>query len=499
MKNIQIMKHLLILILGIILISSTFSISSSEAMLPENLPDSSQAPYKVRIIQGENIIAYALPLYTSSDDPSNHEVPTSDPHDGVAKLILTRTDGTVGCSGTLANNKIHVFTAAHCVTDDGGNYILTSGFASFEGNSESIVIAIDADPSKSKVHPDWDGDFIKGNDIAILKLVSTAPLQIPGNPHATSESAVGTVVGKIGYGLSGFFSSGTDDSTFPFGTKRDGQNKYDAFADTMYLDLGLTSGVDFIPRAIYQFDSDDGTANHDAFGFFFGIYDLGLGNNEVISAPGDSGGPTFLNGELVGITSYGVSLGFFAGPPPRTSDCTTAGPSPILDSSCGEFAADTRVSHYSDFIASVLNTILDSDSDGIFDTIDNCPLIANTDQLDTDTDSIGDVCDSFPNDPDNDIDGDGVSGEIDNCSNVSNPDQNDLDLDETGDLCDSETIITSNTNLTTSTSLGGDLVVETGNMLTIFPGVTLDIDFLNHKILVKFGGGILIKLGGIIT
>jgi hypothetical protein len=109
------------------------------------------------------------------------------------------------------------------------------------------------------------------------------------------------------------------------------------------------------------------------------------------------------------------------------------------------------------------------------------------------------VCDSFPNDPDNDIDGDGVSGEIDNCPATPNADQNDLDSDGTGDLCDTETIITSNTILTTSTSLEGDLIVEQGSLLTINPGVTLDIDFVNQKILIKFGGGILIKSGGTIT
>ena len=299
--------------LGIIVIAST-SIPLSQGVLPENLPDQSQALYHLRIIEGENMIAYARPLYTSPDDPANHEVDTTLPHDGVAKLILTRTDGIFGCSGTLANDKEHIFTAAHCVTDIFGNYLLTSGSATFEGDSESIVIDIDANPANSKAHPDWDGDFIRGNDIAILKLVSTAPPQIPGTPHATSENAVGAIVDKSGYGLSGFFSSGDDSSTYPFGTKRDGQNKYDALADFMYLKLGLTSGVDFIPEAIYQYDSDDGTSAHDAFDFFFGISNLGLSNLEVMSSSGDSGGPTILNGELVGISSYGISLELFAGP-----------------------------------------------------------------------------------------------------------------------------------------------------------------------------------------
>ncbi|MFQ5970382.1 MAG: PKD domain-containing protein [Nitrososphaerales archaeon] len=321
---------------------------------PKDLPEVSVAPSKIRVIESENIIAYARPLYTTLDDPSNHEVPTSDPHDGVARLILTRTDGIFGCSGALAIDRLHIITAAHCVTDDNGNYILSSGTATFEGNFESITISID--PVNSLSHPNWDGDYIKGNDIAVLKLPEPAPAQVPGISHATSDISVNKVGDKNGYGDSGFLSSGADSSTYPFGIERYGKNLYDDYADTMYEALGLKPNTDFVPQAIYQYDSDDGNSPHDAFDFFFGNSDLGLGNAEVISAPGDSGGPTILNGELVGVTSYGIVLEFTRGPPPRTSDCTTEGKSPILDSSCGEFAGDTRVSSYSPFIDSVLNS-----------------------------------------------------------------------------------------------------------------------------------------------
>jgi hypothetical protein len=48
----------------------------------------------------------------------------------------------------------------------------------------------------------------------------------------------------------------------------------------------------------------------------------------------------------------------------------------------------------------------DSDEDGIKDGDDNCPFTHNSDQLDTDGDDIGDVCDP-------DIDGDGVPNDAD--------------------------------------------------------------------------------------
>ena len=73
----------------------------------------------------------------------------------------------------------------------------------------------------------------------------------------------------------------------------------------------------------------------------------------------------------------------------------------------------------------------DDDNDGVADTADNCPLVANADQADTDGDGVGDACDS-------DTDSDGVNDVSDNCPNVANADQKDLDGDGIGDVCDGD-------------------------------------------------------------
>ncbi|QTD50148.1 thrombospondin type 3 repeat-containing protein [Sulfidibacter corallicola] len=81
---------------------------------------------------------------------------------------------------------------------------------------------------------------------------------------------------------------------------------------------------------------------------------------------------------------------------------------------------------------------IDSDGDGIEDSVDNCPNIANLDQSDLDGDGEGDLCDDTPYGEDSD--GDGVYDYQDNCVSYFNPLQTDSNGDGLGDACSSRTI-----------------------------------------------------------
>ena len=97
---------------------------------------------------------------------------------------------------------------------------------------------------------------------------------------------------------------------------------------------------------------------------------------------------------------------------------------------------------------------VDTDSDGIINLEDNCPYVANPEQIDSDGDGVGDACDNCPtvyNPGREDTDGSGIGDacndaldqdgdewedDYDNCPTVPNPDQADSDGDGMGDVCD---------------------------------------------------------------
>jgi secreted trypsin-like serine protease len=246
--------------------------------------------------------------------------------DSVGGLILQTFSGTYLCSGTLLPSGMDILTAAHCVTDSAGNFDLLGGTATFfpsTGGSQTIAFA------GAEKYSGYSGDSYAGNDLAVIHLQSAVSAAVPRATLYSGSSEVGSTYTVIGYGATG--SNGLGD-TGAAGTRHQGENQFDA----------TLADISSFSSNVLMSDFDNGLAANDAFGYFFGITGLGLGTIEVSTAPGDSGGPAFINGEVAGITSFGLRLAYGNG---ATSDIDST-----LDASFGEFNGFTRVAPYDSWI-----------------------------------------------------------------------------------------------------------------------------------------------------
>jgi hypothetical protein len=272
-------------------------------------------------------------------------------HDGVGDLVLltTPTSGVRGTASLLPTG-LQVITAAHVVTQPNSTTLtpFLSASVKFELSSGNVTIPV----ASVTVDPLYDGDTTHGHDLAVVTLSSVAPVAVPRYTIYTGGAEIGAASIKVGYGQTGIGSTGASGLS---GTKRAGKNEYDADSRDVLSALGggsnpFAGSGGILPPAgtTLAYDFDSGVAANNALSFApinFGS-DLGFGADEVNSAPGDSGGPTFIsNGgifQIAGITSYG--FGFGAGGPDV---------SPGTNSSWGEVSVDMRLgsSAYTSFLA----------------------------------------------------------------------------------------------------------------------------------------------------
>lgn len=227
---------------------------------------------------------------------------------GVAAITM---DGFGSCSGSLLYSGMHILTAAHCLDQSAGNPSSVHATFIYDGGSLTV------DGAGIYVPSEWTGSIEGGWDWALLVLAM--PINDPLIDRymlATDPAEDWGVVTIAGYGVGGTGDTGQNRTLYPYGTRRAGQNETEGY----WTGLGRNGSA----TLVYDFDG----AGINSLG------SAGLGpGQEVMVTSGDSGGPSFRNGVIVGVHSFvsllneGDNIGLY-----------------------GQFGTDTRVSWYADLI-----------------------------------------------------------------------------------------------------------------------------------------------------
>ena len=254
-------------------------------------------------------------------------------YSGVVSLIMTQANGSrFICSGTLLPDRISILTAGHCVSSGFGTANPVSTMVYFPGSNADAVVHITAGIASRSVtqyivHPNYTGEVIDQNDIAVLRLNAPAPITASSYGLFTPPSLAGTDFNVAGYG-------GRSDVGGSFGVNlgtgvlRQGDNRYDfRFGDRdfngFWTNRNPDTGRNFFGLAAIDFsyvsDFDNGLAANDASCRIAAAINpaltsakfcnVGRGAREVSVAGGDSGGPQFVNGLISSVTSYALSFG----------------------------------------------------------------------------------------------------------------------------------------------------------------------------------------------
>ncbi len=230
-----------------------------------------------------------LALSVTVDEPFKHEVPDNE---WTGVLLNRHVQGQINGSVLLPTGR-HVLTAGH--TSEDREIVLYPGTV-----NEEIVEVIAVHPHPLHIYnPEGSG-----YDIAILELAHELDLAVQRYGVYREFDELGQTHHRVGFGLSGqeFLQAGTA------GVKRSGVNRYDSLEDQN-------------TRLNYDFDASGPE-----------------GDDEVLSAGGDSGSPVFI----------------YDGSTPLIAGIANEGFNDFGVSAFGRGGKDARVSIFAEWIDEVL-------------------------------------------------------------------------------------------------------------------------------------------------
>jgi hypothetical protein len=265
---------------------------------------------------------------TTAYSDARYRVSSGEGLDGVVRVSFNGHYGT----GVLLYGGKAILTAAHLFQE-----ATSSSQATVTLQTSAGVATLTA--GNLLIHPLYDAAEAN-NDLALLWLTTSAPITADRYALYRGSDEIGETLTLVGYGTPGTGSAGTESNASQL-TKYKAWNQFDMEAATLKTMLGGAMGWTPAEDAILVADFDDGSLAHDALGSLVGIIGAGLGSDEGLIAPGDSGGPAFLDGKLAGVASYTAVLS--SGDTQPDVDTTS-------NSSFGETAFWHRISQYQQWI-----------------------------------------------------------------------------------------------------------------------------------------------------
>lgn len=230
---------------------------------------------------------------------------------GVVELGVNGIYGT----GALLWNGRAVLTAAHVAQNWG-----VDGRVYFHLGGTSVPVIATA----ATIHPEYNA-VAMSDDLAIVWLAQAAPVAAQRYDVYRDASEMGQTFEFAGYGYTGTGAQGyTAGSNWP-PKLTVAKNQFDADGAAIKELFSGTSGWNPPVNSMLVADFDDGNPLHDAIDLFKDLNlqyalgtlpttlwnlagSLGLGTQEGMMAPGDSGGPAFIGNQIAGVASYVGSL-----------------------------------------------------------------------------------------------------------------------------------------------------------------------------------------------